>query len=314
MADLLDQASDNRQAIAIIKYCLDTGYLSYDEAIFNNPFYMGKMRTGGKEYKHNYPPIVEPWLWDMVQDVKESRGFVGNTKYNSKPFLLKRLKCHECGYSITFDGPKGKGQNVYGKCSEYGGKHGAVWVNEKVLLKQIRQILKSIQIPKDKIPDLITELENNRSSEQERYIATKATLQKEYDGLDQELEELFKDRKQFKTQHELFERMVKKIEKRQAEILDSLEDHSNGDKAFVIGASYILDVCSRAVELFDAKSSKVEQRRYLLDFVLSNMTLEGEKLHFTLKKPFEAAASMSETKIWYRGPDLNRHELMLTGF
>lgn len=32
MADLLDQASNNRQAIAIIKYCLDTGYLSYDEA------------------------------------------------------------------------------------------------------------------------------------------------------------------------------------------------------------------------------------------------------------------------------------------
>ncbi len=62
--------------------------------------------------------------------------------------------------------------------------------------------------------------------------------------------------------------MARKIEKRQKELLDDLQDHSAGDKAFVIGASYLLDVCSRAVELFDAESTKVEQKRYLIDFIL----------------------------------------------
>ena len=113
---------------------------------------------------------------------------------------------------------------------------------------------------------------------QERYTGTKTRLQKEFDELDEELEELFKDRKQFKSRHEIFERMVKKIEKRQKELLDDLQDHSAGDKSFVIGASYLLDVCSRAVELFDAESTKVEQKRYLIDFILSNATLDGEKL------------------------------------
>jgi hypothetical protein len=171
------------------------------------------------------------------------------------------------------------------------------------------KLLKSIELPKKLIPDLVAEIDKNHVSEQERYSSTKQRLQKEFDALDEELEELYKDRKQFKPRHDLFERMVKKIEKRQKELLDDLQDHSAGDKAFVIGASYLLDVCSRAVELFDAESTKVEQKRYLIDFILSNATLDGEKLQFTLKKPFEAVITLSKTGKWYAWQDSNLRPL-----
>ncbi len=267
------------------------------EEILNNPFYVGRMVFKGKEYNHNYDTIVEPWLWDKVQEVKNRRAN-GKTKYNSKPFLFKNLKCHVCGYSITFDGPKHNGK-TYGKCTEYGGKHGAVWVNEELLIEQVRELLRSIQLPKRLLPKLVAEIDKNHASEQERYIGIRERLQKEFNALDEELEELYKDRKQFKSRHDLFERMVKKIEKRQKEIMEDLKDHSAGDKAFVIGASYLLDVCSRAVELFDAESTKVEQKRYLIEFILSYLTLDGEKLHFTLKEPFEAVISLAKTGKWY---------------
>ncbi len=78
----------------------------------------------------------------------------------------------------------------------------------------------------------------------------------------------------------------------------------------VIGASYLLDVCSRAVELFDAESTKVEQKRYLLDFILSNATLYGEKLQFTLKEPFEAVINIQKTGKWYPRTDSNRRHLV----
>jgi len=77
----------------------------------------------------------------------------------------------------------------------------------------------------------VAEIEKNHASEQERYTSTKTRLHKEYDELDEELEDLFKDRKDFKSRYDIFERMVKKIEKRQKELLDDLKDHSNGDKA-----------------------------------------------------------------------------------
>ena len=278
------------------------------EEILNNPFYVGSMIFKGKgaepkEFEHSYDTIIEPWLWDKVQEVKNRRAN-GKTKYNSKPFLFKNLKCQTCGYSITFDGPKYNGK-TYGKCTEYKVKHGAKWVDEEILINQIRKLLKSIELPKKLIPNLVAEIDKNHASEQERYSSTKQRLQKEFGALDEELEELYKDRKQFKSRHELFERMVKKIEKRQKELLDDLQDHSAGDKAFVIGASYLLDVCSRAVELFDAESTKVEQKRYLIDFILSNATLDGEKLQFTLKEPFEAVIALSKTGKWYPGQDSN---------
>ncbi len=126
----------------------------------------------------------------------------------------------------------------------------------------------------------------------------------------EELEHLFKDCKQFKSRYEIFERMVKKIEKRQKELLDDLHDHSAGDKSFVIGASYLLDVCSRAVELFDIECTKLEQKRYLIDFILSSATLDGEKLQFTLKEPFEAVIALSKTGKWYARRDSNPRPLV----
>ncbi len=108
--------------------------------------------------------------------------------------------------------------------------------------------------------------------------------------VDKEVLDLFEDRKRFETRPDIFEKMVKDREKRQRTILQEIEEHGNGDKAFVIGASYILEVCSRAVELFEAKSSQIEQKRFLIDFVLSSMTWD-----FTLKEPFEAIAEMAKT-------------------
>ncbi len=106
--------------------------------------------------------------------------------------------------------PKHNGR-TYSKCTEYGGKHGAVWIDEELLINQIRKLLKSIQLPKKLILDLVSGIEKNHANEQERYTDTIKRLQKEFDELDAELVDLFKDRKQFKSRHELFERMVKDI-------------------------------------------------------------------------------------------------------
>jgi site-specific DNA recombinase len=277
------------------------------EQILDNPFYMGEMREQGKLYKHTYPPIIEPWLWDKVQEVK-SRRANGKTKYNSKPFLFKTAKCKTCGYSITFDGPK-NGGNIYGKCTEYGGKHGAKWVNEKKLLDQVRAGFKSFKVPEFMLPELVAAIEVDQAGEQEHYIGNKTRLQSEFDCLDKEVQDLFDDRKQFKSHPEMFERMVKDRSDRQKMILEELEDHSNGDKAYVIGASYILDICSRADTLFDAESSKLEQKRYLIDFVLTNIMLDGEKLEFTLKEPFDAIAAMALSQEWYTRQDSNLRPL-----
>ena len=274
------------------------------EAILSNPFYYGKMRYDGNTYQHKYEPIVKVWLWDKVHVINEQRS-TGRTNYLGKQFIFKTLKCDVCGYSISFDGPKHNG-GIYGKCTEYGGKHGAKWVDEQLLLEQFRDLLKSIKIPKAIMPSILAEIEKNHASEQEFYKRNKIRLQKEYNKCDKDVEQLFRDRKQFKTRPDIFEKLVKEVEDRQKFILQELEDHSKGDKAFVIGASYLMELCSRGAELFAAETTRLEQKRFLVNFLLPNAKLRDQELVFTLLEPFPAIQQMVKTKSWLRGLDSNQ--------
>jgi site-specific DNA recombinase len=273
------------------------------EEIINNPFYYGDMRYDGQIYPHQYQPIVPKWLWEKCQEVKLQRSHA-RTRYNSKPFLFKGLKCAICGYSITSDRKKDKYN--YLKCTEFGGKHGARWINETILIEQVNEALTSIKVPPGVIPDIVAELERNFELEQDHYKLKVSKLRKEHDSIDEEIKELFRDRKKFNLKPEIFEQLVKEYENRQQDIRNQLEDHSKADKKFILTASYILDLASRAADLFNAESSKLEQKRHIINLVLSNLRLEGEKLLFNLNEPFNSFAYASNSGNWLRRPDSNR--------
>ena len=266
------------------------------EEMINNPFYYGEMRYVNKLYPHKYEPIVPVWLWEKCQQVKKMRS-TARTQYNNKPFLFRNLKCSKCGFSISFDGPKKNGQ-VYGKCTEYGGKHGATWVDERVLVNQVIELLKSIQVPKKLLPQLQAEVERRFDNEQESYKDNKARLLNELKVQDDEVKRLFKERGKFNLRPELFEELVKDTEVKQKAILQELEDHGNGNRAFVIGAQYILELASNAVELFTDERTKLEQKRYLLNFIVATTTFDGEKLVFNLKEPFKALLNSKNKNLW----------------
>ena len=102
----------------------------------------------------------------------------------------------------------------------------------------------------------------------------------------------------FRHWTDIFESMVQEKASRQKSLLQELEDHASGNKSFLIGTSYILDVCSRAVEMFDSPLTSMEPKRFLLDFIFSNMKLDGKKLELHLKQPFLAVQEMSKTQNW----------------
>jgi hypothetical protein len=58
----------------------------------------------------------------------------------------------------------------------------------------------------------------------------------------------------------------------------------------------LLNICSKAPELFN--SSKVEQKRQLINFLLSNLQLRGKKLEYTLKKPFDVLVDLDYRSNW----------------
>ena len=82
--------------------------------------------------------------------------------------------------------------------------------------------------------------------------------------------------------------------------LDKLEteiiEHSRAHKEFAIALSTLLDIASRANELFEI--SKPEQKRQLVNFIFSNLKLEGQNLVFNLKMPFNQMALLAKSENW----------------
>ena len=64
----------------------------------------------------------------------------------------------------------------------------------------------------------------------------------------------------------------------------------------MVTASYLLEIAKEAPRLFG--SSKPALQRKLLKFVVSNLSIKGNKIDFNLKTPFDTIAECSKTSNW----------------
>lgn len=269
--------------------------------ILHNPFYYGEMRVKGKLHQHNYEPIVERWLFDKVQAVLEGRH-KQPVKLQSKPFVFKGiLKCAFCGCAVSFELKKGR--YVYGRCTKYRGNCPGVRVKEEALVKQVQNLFGSMHIPSKVLGEVKDTLQSSHEAKKHYHEEALEKLRKEYDSVqgrqDKLLDLLIND----DISKETFEAKTAELKKRQREIDELLSKHTDADEQFTVTATSILDLASRAGELF--ASSKPDQKRQLLSFVLSNLRLDGEKLVYELNKPFDAILSASKRSQWLGDRDSN---------
>jgi len=75
-----------------------------------------------------------------------------------------------------------------------------------------------------------------------------------------------------------------------------LEQLNEAEDNYYITSKYILSLVNRAYELFI--SSEVEQRRQLINLVLSNLRVEGEKVLYDALKPFDLILNATDRKQW----------------
>lgn len=75
-----------------------------------------------------------------------------------------------------------------------------------------------------------------------------------------------------------------------------MEQHSKADENYYVEASRLLELASRAYELFE--SSEDSQKRELLQYLLQNSKMKGNKLVPTLQMPFDAILLANKTKDW----------------
>ena len=275
---------------------------NYLDKVLNNTFYHGLMCLRGNYYPHKYPPIIAESLYNEVQKVKKSFSSKKKIyKYAGYPYLYRgMLRCGDCGLAITPERHKGY---VYYHCTQYNGKHGAKWFREEKITEVVEGIFKDLQMPQEMLKETmttLTELHENkmafREQEMSKLIREQTTTQKMIDNL-------YMDKLKGSITESNYDRYYQNLRDKLTDISIRLEQIQEADDTYYITAKYILDLVSRAYELFE--SSEVEEKRQLLKLLLSNFWIEGEKVLYELHKPFDELKKNAGNLFWRPQGDSN---------
>ena len=101
--------------------------------------------------------------------------------------------------------------------------------------------------------------------------------------------------------NDMYDKKLEEYKEKQQDLFIQMEEHSKADENFYLTASKVLDLASRALEIFE--SSEVSEKRALLNFLLQNPVLSGRNLLFKLKSSFDAIAQYGKTQDWLPGLD-----------
>lgn len=75
-----------------------------------------------------------------------------------------------------------------------------------------------------------------------------------------------------------------------------LTEYTGNDKSFELTSSYLLELASKAKQLFE--SSQPEQKNNILRLLLANPTLRTKKLQLPILKPFANIYKCHKTQNW----------------
>ena len=252
--------------------------------ILRNPFYYSQMRIKDKLYPHKYPPLITKDLFDKCQEVMASyhkKPF----KYASKPYMFRGLiKCAECGCTITPETSKG---HTYYSCTNFKGLHSKrIYVPEEKLLEPVLKALEGIQLPDDRVKEIIEDIKSSQKNKNRFHDKALAGLQQEYATIQKRIDRLFDLRIDDPSiTNDMFNNKIKELKENQMEITVKLQQYTQADENYYITASTVLNLAQRALSIF--QNSEVMEKRQLLNFLLQNPQLQGRNLVFTLKAPFD---------------------------
>ena len=82
-----------------------------------------------------------------------------------------------------------------------------------------------------------------------------------------------------------------------------LEEHNNADDSFNERMIDVLNLAANAHKIF--LLSKTEKKRKLINLVFSTVKLNGQKLEYTLRPPFDMFVKLPQNEKWRALKDSN---------
>lgn len=275
------------------------------ETIWNtlkNPFYYGEMKIRGEIMPHKYEPIISKALFEKVQDILSGKNTcVPTREYGGISFAFRKLiRCAECGGTISSEQhfKKSGRKYTYLRCTHPKGCCHQGLVSELQLLKQLdEEVFSKIQLNAN-IVDLLKKcVQKKMIEDSEANAVMKRQIANELNQLEareKRIKDCFFDGDI--TRDEWNEEKAE-IATRREELQHTAEKYADISRDIQYTVNEVLDIAASASEIM--KKATPEQKNNLLGLVLKDCYLDGQKLVYTLNKPFDKLINIKNSDNWF---------------
>lgn len=207
-----------------------------------------------------------------------------------RPFVFRGLIQCSCGCTITSYIKKEK--YTYLRCSHYKGNCKTKPLNEDVALAQVKTTLKNLHLDEEIMHYIRADMEriiDNQSEFQRRQLAK---ARKKYDECVNGLKNIRLDYAKQRISADEYNEISSVLKEEQYKLEDEMSSLTQADERFSIALGTVLSLGSNAYDIFS--SSQVETKRAILNIVLANFKLDGQKFSYDLRKPFDWVQSLNK--------------------
>ncbi len=265
--------------------------------MFRNPFYYGHFRYGGILRKGEHKPMI------TYEEFKKAQQILGIDKPQPKthyfPFT-RLIHCGECNSYITAEEKTKYQKNgnvhhyTYYRCTKRKNpKCSQKPLEEKILNKQITEILESIQIPSEFTEWALEILRSVNQTEADSRNAVLISQQRAYETSVQKIDALIDMRAAGEITEEEFTKKKTQLLAEKDRLQELLRDTDNRINNWLDYAEQNFSFAKTAPLRFE--NGDIETKREILTNIGSNLFLKEKKLSLDVEKPLLLIKQAAET-------------------
>ncbi|MBI3590139.1 MAG: recombinase family protein [Candidatus Melainabacteria bacterium] len=258
--------------------------------VLQSPVYYGAIPYKGKIYSGNHELIISKELFDKVQDILTGKGKKKGKARRSFPYT-GLMVCGGCGLSITAE--KKKGKYVYYHCTNYKRNCNKKSIKEEKVEIKFAELLNGMHMDGERLEWLKEGLKLSHEEEAGYREEMIASLERECKTIRERIDKAYIDKIDGKISEAFWLQNNEKWEKQEIDLIKAIELHKEANKNYMNAGITLVEAAQRAYNNFLERN--VEEKRELLDFMLSNSVLTGQNLVSTLKEPFSYSAECVKT-------------------
>lgn len=271
--------------------------------MLQNINYLGVLKFRDVIYDGQHPPMISQELFDKAQlSFRKDNKPLYRDEHNFA--LAGFMTCAKCGCAITAEIKKGK--YVYYHCTGGKGKceQKKIYINELDLMPQFDEAVKAVSLAQRHIDYIKQGLKESLADKKEFSEQMRSNLEAEAKRIRHRIDKITNEYYDDLVDAKFYNEKRVQWNKDLDEIMIKLEALHHAEQKYYEEGVRIIETLKNAYILYK-QQSPIEQRK-LLNYLLSNCTLEGRKVSYDYNLPFSYFINFDSCRKKYPGLDSNQ--------